>query len=298
MPMSQRLLRPRQTIHPEAAGWANRVRTNGGSVSGSTLSAVDKFCKSISQNGLRDRFLRLNLFCGTGLNAALVPLYRGPSLGGTQYGNTTDTNNGPFVSGDYSESTGLLGNGSSKYLNTGFDASAAGLSASGGAHLSIVVPTYSHPASGNWFPIAIINSGVTERFWINNNSYAGNTSVESYLGSTGANLVNYQVAATNGATIAGGLWTANRSSPTDLRLYNGTSQQGATQTGNVSASVMPTLPLTVFARWNGTTPFGYFGNGSVGRIMAYSAGLSMTSAQLTSFNNAMSAFNSALARNV
>jgi hypothetical protein len=67
MPMNPRLLRPRSTIHPEAADWANRVRANGGSVSGSTLTAVSRFCASISAAGIRDRFYRLNLFCGTGL---------------------------------------------------------------------------------------------------------------------------------------------------------------------------------------------------------------------------------------
>lgn len=125
MPMSPRLLRPRATgFHPEAQTWRNAVLANGGAVSGSTLTAVSNFCRSIDAAGMRDRFYRLNLFCGTGLAACLVPLYRGPTATGTQYGNTTDTNNGPFVSGDYIE-TGLTGgldpNGNgNKHLNTGY----------------------------------------------------------------------------------------------------------------------------------------------------------------------------------
>lgn len=121
-PMNNRLLRPRASgVHPEAAAWRTAVTSNGGSVSGTTLSAVDKFCKAIDTAGIRDRFYRLNLFCGTGLSAALVPLYRGPSRTGTQHGNTTDTNNN-FVSGDYAETGatgGLKGDGSTKYLATG-----------------------------------------------------------------------------------------------------------------------------------------------------------------------------------
>jgi hypothetical protein len=120
MPMNPRLLRPTSTTHPEAQVWRNAVIANGGTVSGSTLNAVSRFCRSIDAAGIRDRFYRLNLFAGTGLNAALVPLYRGQSRTGTQYGNTTDTNNGPFVSGDYSLTSGLTGNGSSKYLDTGY----------------------------------------------------------------------------------------------------------------------------------------------------------------------------------
>jgi hypothetical protein len=120
MPMNARLLRPVASgVHPEAAAWRSAVVANGGSVSASTMKAVSKFCADIDKAGLRDRFYRLNLFCGSNLNAVLVPLYRGPSRTGTQYGNTTDTNNGPFVSGDYSESSGLKGNQSSKYLDTG-----------------------------------------------------------------------------------------------------------------------------------------------------------------------------------
>lgn len=120
MGMNPKLLRPRASgLHPEADAWKAAVVANGGSVSASTYKAVANFCKAIDTAGLRDRFYRLNLMCGSNLNAVLVPLYRGPSKSGTQYGNTTDTNNGPFVSGDYTESSGLKGNQSSKYLNTG-----------------------------------------------------------------------------------------------------------------------------------------------------------------------------------
>jgi len=122
MAMSPRLLRPIASgVHPEAAAWRSAVVANGGSVSASTVKAVSTFCAAIDAASIRDRFYRLNLFAGTGLNAALVPLYRGPSRTGTQYGNTTDTN-GNFVSGDYSLATGLQGNGSTKYINTTFPA--------------------------------------------------------------------------------------------------------------------------------------------------------------------------------
>jgi hypothetical protein len=75
MAMSPTLLRPRATVHPEAAAWAARVVANGGTV-GNSLAAVSKFCAAIASAGIRDRFYRLNLFCGSNLNAALVPLYR------------------------------------------------------------------------------------------------------------------------------------------------------------------------------------------------------------------------------
>lgn len=109
-------------IHREAIDWHNRVITNGGRVSKSTLKAVSDFCNRIDAGGIRGKFSRLNLICGDDLIAARVPLYRGLSFTGTQYGNTIDTNVN-FVSGDYTErgnSGGLnAGSGGTKYLDTG-----------------------------------------------------------------------------------------------------------------------------------------------------------------------------------
>lgn len=139
MPMSPRLLRPIASgVHPEAAAWRSAVVANGGSVSASTMKAVNTFCAAIDAAGIRDRFYRLNLFCGDNLNAALVPLYRGPTFGGTTYGYVTDTNNN-FVSGDYSENTGLIGNGTNKGLATGLVRSA--ISGDASVHSGVFVHT-------------------------------------------------------------------------------------------------------------------------------------------------------------
>ena len=83
MAMNPRLLRPTASrrLNPEAQDWINRVYANGGTVSQSTASAVSTMCDAIDAAGIRDRFYRLNLFCGDNLNAALVPLYRGPKRG-------------------------------------------------------------------------------------------------------------------------------------------------------------------------------------------------------------------------
>lgn len=102
----------------DADDWVSRVSTAGGSVSTATRAAVTRFCVAIQAAGLRSKIWRLNAFCGSSLTAALVPIYRGPSRTGTQYGNTTDTNNN-FVSGSYAEATGLTGNGTTRYLTLG-----------------------------------------------------------------------------------------------------------------------------------------------------------------------------------
>lgn len=63
----------------DAQDWINRVYMQGGSVSRATADIVNTFCNSIDAAGLRDRFYRLNLFCGNSdgaVAAARVPLYR------------------------------------------------------------------------------------------------------------------------------------------------------------------------------------------------------------------------------
>jgi hypothetical protein len=291
--MSPRLLRPLASgVHPEAAAWRTAVVANGGSVSASTLNAVSKFCRSIDAAGIRDRFYRLNMFCGTGLNAALVPLYRGTSLGGTQYGNTTDTNNGPFVSGDYAENNGLLGNTTTKWLNTGFNLNTSGLTTAS-LHMSLVLPAYTHPSTSNWFPLSAINSAVNERFWLNfNSNTVPQTTVQGILGGGSTQFALEQIAAANGAAISGGLWTASRVSATDLRLYNGVSERASNTTDSVAGFGTPNNDMAVFTRWTGSATFGHFGQ----RLRSYSVGLGMTAQQVSDYNTAMTTFQTALGR--
>lgn len=280
-------------IHHDALDWVRRVVANGGSCSQSTLRAASAFCDAIDRAGIRDRFYRLNLFCGNSdgnLNAVRTPLYRGQSLTGTQYGNTTDTNNS-FGPDDYAENNGLLGNTSTKWLNTGFTADTAGMTAAS-FHMALIWPTYSQPASSNYIPLSIINAAASLRIWINvNSNTVPNTEIASFLGASGTNFVAKQIAATNGATIPGGLWVASRTSLTSLRLYNGSAEQAANTTSLPDSSAS-TIPLTVFARWNGTSTFGHSGM----RLRGYSAGLGLTAQQVSDFNTAMSALQTALGR--
>ncbi len=97
-------------VDPDLEDWLSRVATAGGTVSGGTQTAVGNFITSAKANGYWSNIIRINLFCGD-FAACMVPL----KVGG---GNTTETNMN-FVSGDFSESTGLTGNGSTKYLKTG-----------------------------------------------------------------------------------------------------------------------------------------------------------------------------------
>lgn len=281
MPMNNRLLRPRQTIHAEAAGWANRVRTNGGTVSGTTLSAVDRFCKAIAAAGIRDRFYRLNLFAGTGLSACLVPLYRGPSSTGTQYGNTTETNNN-FVAGDYNEtgsSSGLTGNGVNKWLNTGFPANFASAS---NAHLGIGILNVGTTGGGTpRDAIGAWNNGANA-FFVRLNPPSGGLTRAACFTRLGTATDQFGDA----TTLAAGNTVA--SYPT---MYRNGSATGVNAT--TSADYPSAHSMGVFALFGSNTTAYSFTDARFGW---YSIGLAMTASQVSSFNNALVAFASALSR--
>ena len=416
-----------QVSNADAQDWVNRVYANGGTVTSSTAAAVNQFCNDIDAAGIRDRFYRLGLFAGTGLNAATVPLYLTPdktvtnlfqfgtdmtnaawqpggngavtravsaevgplgygyatklttpsspfdvrqmhqlvpvqnrqvtlsfwaktntgtrqaqyfingeyldtftvtstwtrytktytstaasdgrsglvtvselsdaagfilvwgmqieygatATGYTQprYGNTTDTNVGPFVSGDYVEtgaSGGLTGNGTSKYLNTGVNAST---SPPTNINQHLAAYCTAQAGSGSRFIIAANNSssggpglgrlatGTTERFCTPGTTVDGGTSLLSgfLAGNADATNVSYYRNGTALATVATPSLIANNND----NIY-------------------------VFAGNSGGTASLF----SDRRLMAYSYGLGMSSSQWSAYNTAMQAFQTALGRNV
>lgn len=286
MGMSPTLLRPRQNLHPDAASWASRVVANGGSV-GSSLPAVNTFCKAIAAAGIRDRFYRLNLFCGASdasLNAVRTPLYRGPSLSGTQFGNTTDTNN-LFVAGDYAETGttgGLKGNGSTKYLETGLAMTFLGTNQ---LHLF-----------SSFLPDA---SSVAQQVLSSRANLAGSVSMEHVY--NGTNLNRHRVAvfssgaqpAGNGSPITGRTQLMSQiSSGTTVNNHVRNVDVGDTAGGSYSAA--NTTQFYVFA--GEQTGTGMIGHAFV-RMDAYSIGAAFASAaQRTAFHDAMAAFRTALGR--
>jgi hypothetical protein len=272
----------------DAQDWINRVYANGGTVSASTAAAVNQFCNDIDYGvggvSIRDRFYRMGIFAGSNLNAALVPLYRGPSLGGTQYGGTTDTNLGSpaFLTGDYNEtgaSGGLNNSARTKYLDTGFATNTLSV---GNRHLSAYARTWpnatyddflgsENPLLANQFCLGHQNAGDAVSFAFGSNTARINSGVIS----SGANWLGVESSTASGviyrngvSAVSGSLTTA---SPTSASIF-------------VFASNRASGP-------NATDLFG-------GTLGGYSIGLSMTAPQAAAYNTAMQAFQTALTRNV
>jgi len=276
-----------QVSNADAQDWINRVYANGGSVSASTASAVNTLCDSLDAASLRDRFYRLNLFCGTGLNACLVPLYRGPSLGGTQYGNTTDTNVGPFVSGDYSEGAGLQSLASTKYLNTGLATDAMPASVYESMHLSAWHgPTQSTVSSPQ---LLGVYNGTTDRWSISIGvSTSSALSDQARLGKANALSSTTTIQGSRPSAFL----LATRTSATNLVLYRNAVSDGVLST-SVTGIASSNLPFYVFrTNLSGTD----FGDPGVYAMRMYSIGDDMTQQQVASFHAALSAFNTALGR--
>jgi hypothetical protein len=265
----------------DAQDWINRVYSNGGTVSSATAGAVNTFCDAIDAASIRSKMLRLNLFCGTGINACMTPLYRAAAIGDTPLGNTTDTNMGSpsFLDvTNYTEATGL-GAASGKYLKTGLTQATVGLA----CHLAFydcVRPTNSYASkigsrgAGNANEHVITNVDVATTIDYGSGSVAGNGRARS-----------------TGYTQAGAFWLGINTSATSSILYkNGASAV----TGTPSARTAQSLEYYVFGlNDNGTLTE----STTTGRGGGYSIGLSMDATQADAYNAAMQAFQTSLTRN-
>jgi hypothetical protein len=267
-----------QVSNLDAQDWINRVYANGGTVSTATAASVNTLCDSLESASLRDRFYRLNLFCGSNLNSALVPLYRGPSLGGTQYGGTTDTNNAfGGVGIDYAEtgaSGGLTGNGSTKYLNTGLTS------------LSLPDPAVGHLSA--W--------GRSQSFgrsgWVSSfgASYANGAYLE-FNGSAGSLITGWGREQSISSSLGTGKhFLINRSTSTSQIAYANGSSIG--DTAVATTMLGNSANFAIFARNV---------NGSIeaftdARLNCYSIGASLSPTDVLAYYSALNTFFTALGR--
>ncbi|MGV3619130.1 MAG: hypothetical protein ACO1SV_27705 [Fimbriimonas sp.] len=256
-------------LDADALDWYGRVVAAGGTVSGRTLAAVGAFAAGCKADGIWTLLSRANLQCGD-FPAAAVPLKVGT-------GSALDTLTN-FTPAQYSESLGLLGNGSTRYVRTGLLASDL---AAGNRHLSI----YQRVASVPTFDYLI---GV---------STAANVQVHGMLtlGTGSTAILAYGAAGADGPTLpvgnVPGHLLMTQTSTTSVRVYlNG----GGEVTGAVAAATPPAFEYYVLARNAGGSP----ASQSDARIAGYTIGLGLTAGQALALYNRLQAFNTALGRQV
>lgn len=266
----------------DAQDFFDRVATNGGTISTGTKSAVNTFVLAAKANGYWSDLSFVALFCGDQLAAALTPLKVGPA---------SDPLSNPssvFVGGDYSESTGLTGDGSSKYLMTGILASDL---TGGNLHVSVYGASMTNVGNtqrqlfGGTGAASAYN-GVQMFSWINN------TNGRRFYADNAANSSGAAQAQTITGQLTDAYLIGNQSSTTDTRLY-----QNATEVATGASTTTTTftgVELAAFANnFNGT-----INSYSGASIRGITCGVALSTDDITALNTDMEAFQDALSRGV
>ena len=271
--------------HPDVENWLETVKLNGGDAASTTISALNNFCNSIDNFGLRSKFYRLNLFCGYNLKSALIPIFT-RSIGGLEYGDAVDGNVG-FLDADYTEqglNGGLKGDGSTKHLRPKMIVSrptgneSVGVYVNEEASVSTPSGTYylvgSHSPSNNNRSLGILY--YNNQYWIEDGTLgiSPNGTFATSLGQS----VGFRCASSNGLS--------------SRKMYlNGNVIFSNTNT--TTASINPIYPY-LWARSDSGNAYG-LGNQ---RVSAYFIGTSMTDTDMYNLNSAMQTFQTVLNRNV
>lgn len=210
-------------------GWMDRVVANGGAEpSESTRLAVCAFCDGLDDAGLTAKMIAVTCFVPDNLIAAITPVIR-------TAGNDPWTNNGPFLAADLTLD-GLIGNGASKYLNTG------------------VVPSVSLSLTSAGLSLYNTTASIVGSFEISART-AGAT-VLNFLVSGFPNLAFFDCwdAVGGRLTAVNSLWTGflsgNRIAANNSAIYRANSGVPfATLASNATAGgTRPAIPLYCFAR--------------------------------------------------
>lgn len=260
---------PVRQFNPETTDYRARVIANGGTISDAGIDAIEKFVQDCKNALIWDKFLEVAPFAGTNLSAALVKLVHPAGVPGV----ITNVN---FVAGDYSESTGLLGDGTTKYLNTGFNAQTH---LPDNAHLSFYLRE-DVGVAGNRCLIGVLAG--TDQYWLG--SLAPATQVNTRFGQT--------IAATLSAPMSKAFYLGTRESGSALRLYKNGALAGSDGTAVVHAR--PNHSLYAFA-WNSA---GTAGGYAPARGSFYSIGHALNATEAAALHDAVQTLQQNLNRNI
>lgn len=236
------------------AAWSARVVANGGAApSAATVSAVNTFWNALRTAQIDGKMKAVNCFVPDNLIASITPL-------NVDAGNNPWTNTA-FVAGDLTVN-GLKGNGTTKWLNTGFISSASSILHS--CALSVYVHTTA--TAGEYYCGAQFAGG--------NMDAVQSGGVASYNGFI--ETVAHPVTGAGGA----GFTMVSRVANANLKMYFGNSTNAFAQTASDvvnGASAQPTGAIFAFCQ-NLTGAANAFSDGRIS-FMAISSGLSLAEGQ-------------------
>jgi hypothetical protein len=256
-------------FRPETSQYADRIISNGGSISEASLVAIDQFIGDCRAANIWDKFIEVGPFAGANLNAALVKLVYQP-------GGQSALSNVNFVASDYVESGasgGLLGDGT-KYLNTGV----LGSTLPDTGHLSFYLRE-DVTQTGNRI---LLGAATADHCWIG-----------ALVPATACDA-RYEAAtnATGGGSLAKGFYTCVRSAFNSLTLYRDGASIATTPV--VTATTKPAQAMYLWGYNNS--------GGAAGRIAArgsfYSFGQTLNATETAALNTAVRALQLALNRNI
>ncbi len=281
----------------EIEDWRLRVESsNLGGASRNTLDALNEFIITIKKNSFIHKIKRCNLFCGTNLSTALNPIIIGDS-NKKVIGNKIDESRG-FFEADYLERRGLSANSASvgsqaqKWLNTGAFITSVGMDNNNG-HLSLMfnnlnADEYSMPICGGNYSSSSNLSAFIE---FGKDGYLKACSPGSpALGST---LGQVKLDNPSKADISGDVWTANRTSSTNQKLYKGEDEYDNSEaTQDQSNYTIGGYKFRIFGAYSG----GQITQTSNATMLFYSLGETLTETEISILSNAVKLFNTRIGR--
>lgn len=216
----------------ETLALRDNILAHAGTISASSLLAVDAFVNACKNSGVWPKIIDCGLFIGDQLAAALTKVV---SASGSAY-----LTNHNFVGGDYTEqgaSGGLTPDGATKYLDTGVLANAAGLAATA---------FYNRGVVDNSAFRAMIGAGVNAADYLG----LGHTTTPQDQFGYAALLIS---AGENNKT---GLYIGSAATGSDFRLYLNGSQLASSSTPTANPNFA--LDTFVFAINGNTVPSAYW----------------------------------------
>lgn len=259
-------------INGVAADWVKRVAANGGAdPSANTKKAVSNFVSALVTAGIDTKMLAVSMLVPDNLTAARTPLYK-------VLGTDPWANNG-FVAGDLTVD-GLIGNGTSKFLNMGFTATQ--LQAASVSNYAFFAY---HFTGNNLFEISIgMQNGAV--------LYDLQTFTDSHT------ICDQSFAGGNGRiTVLNAAWTGylcgSRLSQTDQKLYKANSTTPHTQIGTNAVNVAPESVATNFYAFANDNA-GVAGSWVTKRISCIGAAKGLTAQNSSDLFNAIDALRIAL----